>query len=86
MALSLTPEQRKLRARAAAYSMHAAGKTNTRPAFAARMAKLEAEVDPDGRLAPDERKRRAHQLLKARMAALALKASRARSRKGKGAS
>lgn len=79
--LLLSAEQRRLRAKAAAYSMHAAGKTNTRPAFAARMAKLEAEVDPDGRLSPDERNRRAHQLLKARMAALSLKASKAKARK-----
>ena len=58
--------------------MHSRGGTNTAPAFAARMARLEDLVDPDRNLPPEERARRAHLALKAQMAALGLKASRSR--------
>ena len=76
----MTPAQRTVRARAAAFSQHAQGRTNTRPAFAARLAALEAQVDPDARLAADERARRVAFAMKAQMGFLSLKASRARSR------
>ncbi len=81
MALTLTPAQRTMRARAAAYAQAAQGKTNTKPALAARLAADERAVDPDGKLTPEERARRAAFHRKSRMTALALKASRARSRK-----
>ena len=49
------------RGRMGAHSVHARGLTNTAPARAALEAKFEAEVDPDGTLAPDElAKRVAH--------------------------
>lgn len=76
----LSPRQRSLRARAGAFALHAQGGTNTAPAFAARMRKLEDRVDPDRVLATEERARRAQLQLRSDMAVLALKASRARSR------
>lgn len=81
MALSLTPEQRSLRARAGAHALHAMGGTSTKAGTAAFMARFERQVDPDGSLPPDERARRAAHARKAYMSGLALKASRARSRK-----
>jgi hypothetical protein len=45
------------------------------------MAKLAAEVDPDGALSDIERQRRAYALMRSQMSALSLKASRARSKK-----
>lgn len=81
MALSLSPAQRKLRARAAAFAQHAQGKTNTRPATLAQLARFEREVDPDGILSPEERARRADYAKRSYMAKLALQASRARSKK-----
>lgn len=78
---TLTPAQRTLRARAAAYALHAQGGTNTTPATAANLARFEREVDPDGVLPPDERARRAAFARKAHMAALSLKASKARARR-----
>lgn len=75
----LTAEQRSLRARAAAFAMHAQGGTNTGPATRASMARFEAIVDPEGRLAPAIRARRAAQARRAYMAGLALKSSKARS-------
>lgn len=78
---TLTPAQRALRARLAAFSQHAQGRTNTGPAFDARVRKLEAQVDPDARLAPDERARRVGFAMKAEMCARSLAASRARSRR-----
>jgi hypothetical protein len=61
--------------------MHAAGKTNTRPASAAFLRRFELAVDPAGALTPEERSRRAEHACKAHMAALSLKASQARARK-----
>ena len=68
----MTPEQRILRARIGAYSLHAQGRTNTGPARAAFLAKFEAEVDPDNKLPPQERQRRAAAARKAHFAKLAL--------------
>ena len=75
---TLTPSQRTLRARAAAYALHAQGKTNTGPATVAQLARFERQVDPDGALPPDERARRAEYARKSYMTNLCLKASRAR--------
>ncbi len=58
--------------RLGALSVHARGKTNTGPARAAWEAKLAAEVDPDGSLTPDERARRTHFALRARMTRLSM--------------
>jgi len=76
----LSPAERILRARLAAYAMHArhdARRTsaNGRAAFLAR---FEREVDPDGRLDPEERRRRAEQARRAYFARLSLAAARAR--------
>jgi hypothetical protein len=57
----MTPGERTLRARAAAYEMHA--KHGSQKAAirgqAALLAKFERQVDPEGRLTPEERRRRA---------------------------
>jgi hypothetical protein len=77
---SLSPAERSLRARLAAYAMHAQHDTrrtsaNGRAAFLAR---FEREVDPDGRLDPEERCRRAEQARRAYFARLSLAAAKAR--------
>ena len=77
----LTPTERSLRARLAAHALHAQGGTSTRGGTAAFLSRFERQVDPDGILAPDERQRRAQHALKAHMAGLALKSSRARRRR-----
>ena len=76
----LSPTERSLRARLAAYAMHAQHDTrqtsaNGRAAFLAR---FEREVDPDGRLDPEERARRAEQARRAYFARLSLAAAKAR--------
>lgn len=75
----MTPAQRSLRARVAAYALHAQGGTSTKAGTSAFLARFERQVDPDGRLSPEERSRRATFARKAYMGSLALKASRARS-------
>lgn len=75
---SLTPAQRVVRARAAAFAQHAQGRTNTGPATVAQIVRFERQVDPDGTLAPDERARRARLAQRAHMTLLALRSSRAR--------
>jgi hypothetical protein len=77
---SLSPAERSLRARLAAYAMHAQHDTrrtsaNGRAAFLAR---FEADVDPDGRLDPEERRRRAEHARSAYFARLALASVAAR--------
>jgi hypothetical protein len=80
--MDLTPAQRTLRARVAAYARASRyGPEVTRPAFEGRMAKLAAEVDPEGTLPEIERQRRAYALMRSQMSALSLKASRKRTRK-----
>jgi hypothetical protein len=54
----------------------------TAPARAAFMARFELQVDPEMVLPIEERQRRAQHAMKAHMAALALKSSRARRRTG----
>jgi len=84
--VSLTPAQRALRARLAAYekwSRHdpVAGTAAARAAFADRFTR---QVDPDGVLPEDERLRRADSAKRAYFTRLALASSRARSRRGGG--
>lgn len=78
--MALTPAQRKLRAQLAAYTLHAATDSvaHTAPARQAFLARLEKQADPEGILPLGERKRRAELLLRAHMARLALKSSKAR--------
>jgi hypothetical protein len=85
----LTPAERILRARLAAHAMHAQhdARQTTARARAAFLARFEAEVDPDGTLAPDERGRRAEHARRAYFTRLALasaKARRARRQRGGG--
>lgn len=84
MDASLTPEQRRLRASSAAHtrwSKEPDWSAATQPARDGYLAKLEREIDPDGKMPADERRRRAVQLRRARMQALALKSSQARAAK-----
>lgn len=76
------PAQRSLQARMAAYRLHATHepRETTKPARDAFMARFEHEVDPDGRL-PEQRRRRAEAAKKAYFSGLALKSSQARSRR-----
>lgn len=82
MTTSLTPEQRSLRARIGAYSLHATHdpKVTSAPGRAAFLARFEREVDPDGVLPEPERQRRAQLALKAHMSKLALASAKARRR------
>lgn len=81
MPTALTPQERVLRARLAAHAQHAQGRTNTEPARAAFLERFGREVDPDGKLDPKERARRAEHAKKAYFTRLALKSAKAR-RKG----
>lgn len=78
----LTPEQRVLRSRAAAYRLHATHdrKETTKKARAAFATRFEREVDPDKVLAPAERARRAEAARRAYFTRLALRSSQARRR------
>ena len=80
---SLTPEQRSLRSRMAAYRLHATHdpKETTRKARDAFAARFEREVDPDGLLAPAERTRRAEAARRAYFTGLALRSSQVRRRR-----
>jgi hypothetical protein len=80
VATSLSPAERSLRARIAALSLHAQGRTSTTAGTAAFLARFERQVDPDGTLDPVERTRRAIYARKAYMATLALRRSRTRSK------
>jgi hypothetical protein len=80
----LTPGERGLRARIGAYAMHARNDArettaNGRAAFLARFERL---ADPEERLSPAERKRRAEQLRSAYFARLALASAKARRARG----
>ena len=77
----LTPTERRLRARAAAYAQHAQGATSTRAGTEAFLRRFELQVDPDSTLPPDERARRAAFARKAYMAKLAYRSVRARRNK-----
>lgn len=77
---SLSPTERSLRARLAAYAMHAKhdSRDTSAPGRAAFLARFEADVDPDGRLDPEERRRRAAHARSAYFARLALASVAAR--------
>ena len=84
MPLSLSPEQRSLRASMAAHAMHARNDPReiTAGARAGFLTKFLREVDAAAPGLPDpERLRRAEHLLRAHMARLALASSRARARR-----
>lgn len=80
----LTGEQRVLRARLAAYHLHATHdpKETTRKAREAFLSRFEREVDPEGVLTPGERARRAEAARRAYFTRLAFQSSRARRRAG----
>jgi hypothetical protein len=81
LATSLTPEQRNLRARVAAHSRWSKPDARQRQAEAISAARLrhhEQLVDPDGTLDPAERRKLAENSLRAEMARLALRSSKAR--------
>ncbi|MFD4347354.1 hypothetical protein ACFWQ6_21280 [Streptomyces coelicoflavus] len=77
----MTPEQRRTKARAAAYARWAREDDPSGATSAAREAflkRFEDQVDPERRLAPHERARRAQAARKAYFQALALKSSMTR--------
>jgi hypothetical protein len=76
--MALTPAQRTLRARIAAESMHAQGKTNTHKARKGFIRKFEDQVDPERKLSPEDRAKRADHALRAHMSRLALASAKAR--------
>jgi hypothetical protein len=85
--MPLTPEQRSLCARAAAHAQWA--KTEDRTARTAKarkafMDRFEREVDPDGRLDPAERARRAQNARTSYYLKLALKSAQARAARKNG--
>ena len=79
----MSPAERSLRARLAAYAMHARhdSRETSAPGRAAFLARFESQVDPDGRLDPVERRRRAEYARReyfARLAVASVQARRAR--------
>jgi hypothetical protein len=76
----LGPAERSLRARLAAHAMHAKhdSRDTSAPGRAAFLARFEADVDPDGRLDPEERRRRAEHARSAYFTRLALASVAAR--------
>jgi hypothetical protein len=72
--------ERSLRARLAAYALHAQHdpRETTANGRAAFLARFDREVDPAGLLEPDERRRRAEQARRAYFARLALASAKAR--------
>ena len=81
--MPLSPAQRTMRSRAAAYAAHAKRdpKETTEPARRAFADRFIDQVDPLRELPEDERARRAASAMKSYMQSLALKSSRARSAK-----
>lgn len=81
--VSLTPNERTMRARLAAHVLHASvdSREHTEPARRAFMARFEDQVDPDRVLSAAERARRAEHAKKAYFTRLALKSAQARRRK-----
>ena len=77
---AISPAERSLRARLAAYAMHAQhdSRHTSAPGRAAFLARFEADVDPEGRLDPEERRRRAEHARSAYFARLALASVAAR--------
>jgi hypothetical protein len=79
MASVISPETR-LRARIAAFSLHAQRDSRelTAPARAAFLDRFEREADPEGVLKPEERARRAKHLRRAYFLRLSLRSAQAR--------
>jgi hypothetical protein len=79
---SLTPEQRSLRARLAAHTLHSKRdrRQTTLKARESFLERFENEVDPDRVLPPAERARRAESAKSAYFMKLAFRSSRARSK------
>lgn len=82
----LSESERKLRARAGGYALHAKydSRVVSLPGRAAAFQKFVTEVDPDGLLPEAERLRRAKSAEKAHLARIALKREQARRRKSGG--
>ncbi|HUY08047.1 MAG TPA: hypothetical protein VMW80_01140 [Candidatus Dormibacteraeota bacterium] len=83
----LTPSERSMRARVAAYRMHATHdpRQTTSKARATFLSSFERGVDPTGCLSAEERQRRADAARRAHFTALALKSAQARrKRSGRG--
>ncbi len=80
MALSLSPEQRRLRAQTAAYERWSKEdpREGTKPARAAFNQRFIDQVDPERLLPEAERARRAQAAMRAHMSRMALASSRAR--------
>ncbi len=80
----LTPAERSLRSRIAAYTLHATRDPHetTKAARQAFLARFEQEVDPEGRLPADVRRRRAQAARKAYFSRLALRSARVRRARG----
>ncbi len=78
--MSLNPSERVLRARLAAYTLHAKydPRETTAPALAASLDRFARQVDPEGTLPQHERTRRAEAARKAYFTRLALKSAQAR--------
>jgi hypothetical protein len=78
---ALTPGQRVLRSRMAAYTLHSRvdSKAHTEPARKAFLDRFEKQVDPEGTLPEPERRRRAESAKTAYFTGLALKSAKARS-------
>lgn len=84
--MALTPQERSLRARLAAHTLHSRvdPTQHTEPARRAFLRRFEDEVDPERKLPEAERLRRAEHAKKAYFTRLALKSAQAR-RKARGA-
>ena len=81
--MDLTPAERSMRARLAAHTLHARVEdpaAHTAPARKTFLERFEAEVDPTGTLAPDERARRAAHARSAYFTRLAYQSARKRRR------
>lgn len=79
--MTATPAERRLAAQIAAHESWATTPdrtARTAPARAAMMAKFEQQADPDGKLSPAERARRAEHLRKAHFQRLALISAQSR--------
>jgi hypothetical protein len=82
--VSLTPEERTLRARIAALTLHSKvdSRQHTEPARRTFRQSFLEQVDPAGELPEAERQRRADAAYRAHMTRLALKSARARRKRG----
>lgn len=81
---SMTPEQRALRARLASHTGWANTpnrRARTKPGSDALMAKIAAEVDPEGRMSPADREKAIKNAVSAHFSRLAMQAAAARKRK-----